>query len=259
MAGNEMRDRAQAGREQQQAQQRRDKLIGIVGGVVVAAVVVGIIVAALVAKNNKQTGASAKLPAGVVKGDLGVSYGNPKPGAPTVELFEDFQCPACAMFEPVNGSRLITWAKEGKIKLVWRPAAFLDDAKAAENQAAGNPNSTKRATAAWGCAIDAGKGAEYHSAIFRNQPKTEGQGYSDVTLLTLGSQIVPTEKIKSFADCVNNNTYYDWAVASNQVFNNRGISSTPTLLINGKEQKAEVTFDPTGKALLAAIEAATKK
>ena len=259
MAGTEMRDRARAGQEQQKAQQRRDRMIGIVGGIVVAAVVVGIIVAAVVAKNNKQTGASAKLPTGVTKTDLGASYGNPKPGAPTVEVFEDFQCPACGMFEPVNGNRLVQWAKEGKLKLVWHPAAFLDDAKAAENQAAGNPNSSKRATAAWGCAVDAGKAAEYHSIIFKNQPKTEGQGYSDITLLTLGSQVVPSNKLKTFADCVNNGTYMDWAIASNQLFNNRGISSTPTVIINGKEQKAEVVFDPTGKALLAAIEAATKK
>ena len=259
MAAKDMRTQAKENLDAQSAQKRRDRMISVIGAVVVAVVVIGVITAAVVTKNKKQDVSAAKVPAGVSKVDYGVSFGNPKPGAPTVELFEDFQCPACAAFEPGNGSRLVDWAKQGKIKLVWHPAAFLDDAKAAENQAAGNPQSSKRATAAWGCAIDAGVAAEYHEIVFKNQPQQEGQGYSDITLLTLGSQVVPRSKVKAFADCVSNGTYRDWAAASAAYFNQRGVTSTPTVFINGKEQKSAILFEPTGKQLLSAIEAATKK
>ena len=257
MAGNEMREQARAAREAQEAaQKRRDRLTGIIGGGVVAVVVLGIIIASVVAKQGKDNVSASALPAGVDKSDYGVVYGAKTTGVPRVDLYEDFQCPACAMFEPINGYRLVDLADKGKITLVWHPASFLDDAKAAENQAAGNPNSSKRATAAWGCAIDAGKAAQYHKAVFANQPKTEGQGYSDITLITLGSQIIDKGKLAEFTDCVNSGKYADWAVASNQTFNKKGIASTPTLLINGKEQKPEVVFDQTGKKLLDAIAAA---
>lgn len=259
MAAKDMQSQARENRDSQLAQKRRDRMISIIGAVVVAVVVVGVITAAVVTKNKKQDVTATKVPAGVSTVDYGVPFGTPKPGAPTVELFEDFQCPACAAFEPGNGSRLVQWAKEGKLKLVWHPAAFLDDAKAAENQAAGNPQSSKRATAAWGCAIDAGVPAEYHEIVFKNQPSQEGQGYSDITLLTLGSQVVPRSKVKAFADCVSNGTYQDWAAASAAYFNKRGVSSTPTVFINGKEVKSNLLFEPSGKQLLAEIEAATKK
>lgn len=257
MAGNEMREQARAAREAQEAaQKRRDRMIGLVGGAVVAVVVIGIIVASVIAKNGKDSVSADSLPAGVDKSDYGVVFGAKTSGVPRIDLYEDFQCPACAAFEPINGDRIVDLAKQGKVTLVWHPASFLDDAKAAANQAAGNPNSSKRATAAWGCAIDAGKAAEYHKAVFANQPKTEGQGFSDVTLLTIGSQIIPTEKLATFSECVNSGKYASWAIASNQTFNKKGISSTPTLLINGKEQKPELLFDPTGKKLLDAIAAA---
>ena len=258
MAENKMREQANAGRQAQAAQGKRDKLMGTIGAIVVAVVVIGIISAAVIAKNHKNDVKAGELPTGVQSSDYGVAYGTPKPGAPTLDVYEDFQCPACAAFEPTNGYRLVDLAKQGKVKLVWHPAAFLDVARATDNQAAGNPNSSKRATAAWGCAIDAGVAAEFHKTVFANQPKTEGQGFSDITLLSLGSQVVPRSKVSAFVDCVNSGKYLQWAAASAAQFDKNGITQTPTLFINGKEQKSEVLFEPTGKKLLAAIDAASK-
>jgi protein-disulfide isomerase len=260
MAGNDMRDKARAVREADDAaQKRRDRLVGLIGGIVVAVVVVAIVVASIAAKNKKQDLSSAKLPAGVSKVDFGVPYGSVKSGVPRVDVYEDFQCPACKMFEPINGYRLVDMAKAGKLSLVWHPAAFLDSNQRAANEAAGTLDSSKRATAAWGCAIDAGRAAEYHKIIFDNQPEKEGQGYSDVTLLTLGSQVVPPESMKSFANCVQSGKYLQWAKASDAQFTKKGITSTPTVFINDKEVKPATLFEQGGKTLLAQIAAATKK
>ena len=65
--------------------------------------------------------------------------------------------------EKANGAGIEALANQGKIRLIWRPTTFLD----------GNlkNDSSSRAAAAWGCAIDAGKAAEYHNTIYANQPK----------------------------------------------------------------------------------------
>ena len=131
---------------------------------------------------------------GRVGENYGVPYGTGWTSAdeaklPTLEIWEDFQCPACKQVEAASGAQIQALADEGKVKLLYRPATFLDVSLAADNQANGNPNSSARATSAWGCAIDAGKTGEYHSAVFDIQPAEEGVGYSDQQLIDLGTTV----------------------------------------------------------------------
>jgi protein-disulfide isomerase len=191
-----------------------------------------------------------------------------KSGVPTVDVYEDFQCPICGEFEPQNGKRLMQWASQGKINLVWRPATFLDANLASDNAKNGNPDSSVRATSAFGCALDAGKGTAYHSAIFSVQPKTEGAGYSNKTLVELGAKVGITGAAKvTFDDCVATGKYRQWALNSYTQFIKNGMSGTPTVVVDGKtvdsaialQNPAGTGVDTTGTRLWALLKKAGAK
>jgi Thioredoxin len=251
-SGNSRRDRAAAANSAaMSSERRREQLIRIIGAVVVVLVVVGIVVVAVVVKkggsSSDAAGAtpsasanpSAPLPTGVLPaGDtyaFGVPYGTGTSSVPTLEIWEDFQCPSCDAVEKANGTGITSLAESGKVRLIWRPTTFLDTNL--------KNDSSERATAAWGCAIDAGKAKEYHSTVFANQPK-EGVGYTDANLLQFAQDSgITGAALDTFKKCYSDRTYLSWAANSAQVFYDSNIPGTPLAKLNGTEVAAKDLVD----------------
>lgn len=242
-SGSKRRDRAAAAREAAQAdERRRERLVRIIGAVVVVVVVVGIIAVAVIARGNSSSAPVAEidpgaaLPAGVLAADsthpFGVTYGTAAEGAPVLEIWEDFQCPACGAVEQANGEGIAALAESGEVQLIWRPATFLDRVNEG-----GDPSvqaSSSRAAAAWGCAIDAGKTREYHDALYANQPAGEGEGWTDEQLLGLAEQAgIAGAELETFTSCVADGTYRGWATNSGIAFGDSGADGTPYGLLDG--------------------------
>ena len=249
------------------AEKRRERTIRIAGAAVVVLVVVGLLAVGFFAGRDKGNNSAnpaptadpnAATPAGVTSDTWGVKYGSGWTAAdeaklPTLELWEDFQCPGCASVEKSSGAQIQALAKDGKVKLLYRPATFLDNSLAAENTANGNPNSSARATAAWGCAIDAGKTAEYHSGIFAMQPAKEGVGYSDQQLLDLAGRVgITGADLTTFNACVANGTYLSWSANSQEAFAKSGATATPTGYLNGVQLDGNQLSDTAGLAKMIA-------
>lgn len=249
-AGKNRRDRAAAAREQANAGERkRERMVRIVGAITVVAVVFGIIGVAVIARNSSDTSAvavpsadpNAPLPAGVLPADDERAFGVPYPGtatpdAPVLEIWEDFQCPACGAVEMANGAGIESLADSGKIQLIWRPTAFLD-------RNLGN-DASARATAAFGCAIDAGKGKEFHATIFANQPEQEGTGWTNEELIGFGSDVgVTGADLETLTQCVADGTYLGWSANSTEVFYTSNIPGTPLAKLNGVEIPTEILVD----------------
>ena len=262
---------AEARAAQEAAEKRRDRTIKIIGAIAVV-VVVGAIIGGAVwqSRSSSSTSASstlpspdpsAALPKGVVAtGDnaFAVPVGTPKAGAPVLQVWEDFQCPICGATEAANGAGIQALASSGAAQLYYRPVAFLDRNLASQNISAGTTNSSHRAIAAWGCAIDAGKGLEYHNIIYANQPSNEGGGYTTAQLLDFGKQAgITGDAYTTFEKCVNDNTYLGWAVNADNEMSSHGISGTPTGILNGTELPQGTLSDKA--ALDAAVAAAAKK
>ena len=263
----------QARAESEAAERRRERTIRIVGGIVVLLVVGGLLAVGFFAgRDNGTTGSAstaptpdpnAALPAGVSADTYGVPYGTgwtspDEAKLPTLEIWEDFQCPACQQVEAASGAQIQALADEGKVKLLYRPATFLDASLAADNQANGNPNSSARATSAWGCAIDSGKTGEYHSALFDIQPADEGVGFSDQQLIDLGTTVgIAGADLATYTTCVQDGTYLAWSANSNKAFTDAGVGGTPTAYLNGVELNGSDLADIEG--LTQKIEAATAK
>jgi protein-disulfide isomerase len=267
-AGKNRRDKAAAARDAANAdERRRERLVRIIGAITVVVVVLGIIGVAVVARNSSSTDAAAiptadptaAAPTGTLPSDderkYGVPYGTATADAPVLEIWEDFQCPACAAVEQANGAGIKGLAEAGTVQLVWRPATFLD--RTNDGGAANVLNSSTRAAAAWGCAIDAGKTKEFHDTIFANQPANEGDGYTDEQLLAFGTQIgLSGAELDAYSTCVADATYLGWATNSGAAFQESGIPGTPFAILNGVEVPTELLVDQAALEKLIADAAA---
>lgn len=264
---------AAARAEQEAAEKRRDRMIKVVGGLAVL-VVVGAIIGGAVwqSRGSGSSDASvalpspnpdAPLPKGVVNsGDNAFAVPFPANSAsdkvPLLQIWEDFQCPSCQALEAANGQNIEQLATDGKARLYWRPTAFLDERLLPDNTKNNAPNSSHRAIAAWGCAIDAGKTREYHDLLYANQPATEGVGFTQAQLLDFGKQAgISGDAYTTFETCVKDGTYLGWAVNSLQAFNDAAVPGTPAGFINGTEVKPDVLADKA--KLEAALAEAAKK
>jgi len=168
---------------------------------------------------------------------FGVPHGTGTADVPTLVIWEDFQCPACDAVEKANGTGITQLAEEGKVNLIWRPTTFLD-------RNLGN-DSSERATAAWGCAIDAGKAKEYHSTVFNNQPE-EGVGYTDETLIKFATDAgITGGALDTFTKCYNDRKYLPWAANSAAIFYADGVQGTPFATLNGVEVPSATLADKT--------------
>ena len=246
------KEKAAAARAAAEAEQRRrDRRVRIIGGVAIA-VVMGLIIGIGVYGSRTDSSSStdpggivadAALPTGVFGADSDYAWGAPyntAAGKPTLAIWEDFQCPACASVEAQAGAAIEKLATDGKVNLVWRPTTFLD----ANFPASPNPNSSLRATAAWGCAIDAGKTGEYHNIIFANQPPTEGDGWSNEQLIAYGTEVgITGAAFDTFTTCVNEATYDQWSKNSYQTFLDSKVPGTPAAFLNGVEVPTQTLVD----------------
>lgn len=261
------RDRAAAARETSLAgEKRRERVVRIVGAVTVLVVVAGIIGVAIVARNSSSDAAAgsgsasgtqpdpnAPLPSGALASEdpqaYGVPYGAGGPDVPVLEVWEDFQCPACGAVEAANGAGLAALAESGTMMLVWRPTTFLD-------RNIGN-DASERAVAAWGCAVDAGKAREYHDVVYANQPEVEGTGWTDEQLIGFASDSgIAGADLDTFTQCFTDRTYLPWAANSTQLFYDGGIPGTPFATLDGVEIPTEVLVDQASLEKLVADAAA---
>jgi len=247
------RNAAAAARAEAKAtEQARDRKVRIIGGLVVLVVMGGLLAIPLIAGKNKgpDTNASAAVPTGVTKDTYGVKIGSAwsTPNAdkiPLLQIWEDFQCPACAQLEVNSGEAINKLVDDGAVRLELRPTIFLDDKLSGQNMAAGNPDSSKVTTMAFGCAVDAGKGKDFHRTVFANQPKTEGDGFS-IGLLTQVAQStgITGTALTTFNECLASKKYEGWVNNSYDRFSKEGVTSTPSGILNGKELTGEELFTP---------------
>jgi protein-disulfide isomerase len=224
----------------QQAQTRRRTVL-IQAGVAVAAVIAVLLVTvAYLASTDDE--APAATPSAV--DDRGAFVvGNPD--APvTVEVVEDFQCPACQAFEQVASDLLTSYAEGEEVNVAYRGIAFLDRASSTDY--------SSRALNASACVMAEGEDVwtQYHRTLFAQQPPEGGAGLTDEKLIELAVDSGADED--GVRTCVEDRTYADWARATTQQAGDDGVNGTPTVFVNGEELD-----ENTPEAIGAAVDAAS--
>jgi protein-disulfide isomerase/uncharacterized membrane protein YphA (DoxX/SURF4 family) len=165
----------------------------------------------------------------------GVVYG--AKAAATVDIYEDYQCPHCRDFEQNAATTLDADVKANLAQVRYHPMAFKDTSA--------TPNYSTRAANAALCASDIGVDffVKYHNYLFGKdasgkeiQPDESGPGRTDAQLVAYGKTLgVPAKQKTTFAACVQGEQHKALVQALTAEASKRGVSSTPTVFVNGKK------------------------
>ncbi len=178
-------------------------------------------------------------------GPLVVNRGAPA-NVPTLEVFEDPQCPICKQFEAAYGPTIAAMVKAGQVKHVVHTMSFLDLNL--------RNDSSKRAANAAFCSADQGRFPEYMQAVYAGQPATEGQGWTDDQLAGFATAVgITGSALDTWKSCLAAGTYAAHVAALEANAEKAGVNSTPTVKLNGQK-----VTNVTPEGLVAAVKAATK-
>ena len=204
----------------------------------VIAVVVGVALIMLVPTIlSKQTDTSAAIPASVSAEDgYGIVFNKELTGVPFIEIYEDFQCPACARFESIAGEYIEELITTKKAKVAFHTLSFLGG----ESQIAAN---------AAACAADEGKFLQLHKTLMANQPSENSGAWTSSYFSTLGLGLGISSP--EYDKCISTNKYKGWVNNVADEGAKRNINSTPTVLINGKEIDRDTAYASLGDFMLA--------
>ncbi|QGN50395.1 thioredoxin domain-containing protein [Micromonospora sp. WMMC415] len=234
-SGKARRDAARVVREQMARERRRKRTLWVSVAAVAVLVVAGLIGWSVY---SSQRADEYTAPPGANDAGTGIVYGS---GPVTIDLYEDYLCPACKQFQQVSGETIDQLADQGKARVVFHPVAYLNRFSTTEYPT--------RASAASGCAAAGGKFREFTEALFERQPPEGGPGLSDDQLVDIGVEVGLDRD--TFGSCVRDDTYHAWTEHVTEEASEAGITGTPTILVNGQP-----VADRSPEGIRAAVEAA---
>ncbi len=230
------KDAARVVREQLARERRRKRTLWVS----VAAVVVLLIAGGIGwSVYSSQRSDEFTAPPGANDAGTGIVFGS---GPVTIDLYEDYLCPACAQFQQVSGETIDQLADEGKARVVFHPVAYLNRYSTTEY--------STRSSAASGCAAAGGKFREFTEVLFERQPPEGGAQLSDDQLIDIGVEVGLDRD--TFGSCVRDGTYKPWTEHVTEEASRANITGTPTILVDGKP-----VTDRSPEGIRAAVEAAS--
>jgi len=210
----------EAVRERRQQKQRRQRLYIVLGGVAVVAVIAALLII------------PSLLPAGDVIAITpherpmvdGKALGDPT--APvTIEVFEDFQCPACKSFSEQIEPRIIdAYVATGDVYYIYRHWPFLDD-RAPRNE-------SDQAAAASMCAGDENRFWDYHDILFANWSGENQGAFNDKRLVAFAEAL--ELDMPAFNSCFSANLHEEVINSDLQKGKDAGVTGTPAVMVNGR-------------------------
>jgi protein-disulfide isomerase len=210
-------------RERMQRQQQRQRLY-LIGAIVVVAIVV---VSLIVYPNVKSVGEIITVTPAALPNANGLSLGDAKAPA-TIDVFEDFQCPACKAFteniEPLIIQNLVS---TGKARYVFHNYPFID------GNGVGSSGESDQAANASMCANDQGKFWEMHASLYANW-NGENQGNLSDRRLQAMAQSIGLD-MNAFNACFNANKYKTDIQADFDKGQQMGVTGTPSVFVNGTQ------------------------
>ncbi|MEV0592270.1 DsbA family protein [Nonomuraea cavernae] len=224
-------------REQQAADRKREQRKRLttyvtVGVVALAAVGAGWLYAATRSQSEEAGGALAPI---TVQSDGAVVMARQGVTKPVIDIYEDFQCPACKQLEEVSGPTFKNLAAEGKAKVVYHPITIFS-----QDPTRGN---SIRAGAAARCVSDGKQWSAYHTLLFDNQPNEAVQGFKIDDLIAWGKDAGVTSP--DFESCVTSQKYAQAQAAySDKIAKEQKIEGTPTVKLDGRPLDNSVAFAP---------------
>lgn len=228
------REALEAQRLEAAAKTRRNRILFVAAGVLVLAIVIGIAIWGIV---SNQTDGGSDVPPNANTAQNGVLLAPVVEGAPTLDVFSDFNCTACKSADLTLDAALQEIANEGKVNVVIHPVVMIIE------------NSRNAAIAAT-CADFAGKFHEYYHQTYIDQSGEDGFTDEQLTV-TIPSEIGLTgEALTNFQTCYTDRATADFVNKSTKYFLTFKASGTPTFILDGENVGVQIwntntsTWDP---------------
>lgn len=225
-ASDDTRRRGSALMQQQRAKEKRRNAL-IQAGIALTAVVAVLLVT--VAVLNARGAGQAEVVPEAVNADGGFVVGNADADT-TITVYEDLQCPACKAFEDASGEKLTELAESGDVAVEYRIISFLDSPA--------TDDYSSRAANASACVMEQGEDtwAAFHQAMYEQQSPETGPGLTDEEILQIAVEAGADESTTE--SCIADGTYDDWVQQVTDESGDDGVSSTPTVMVNGEVSEA---------------------
>ncbi len=228
-----------------QRQQRQQRLI-IIGLIVLVAAA---LVSAAVWRQLQPVGDIIQITPAALPNPNGLSLGDANASV-TIDVFEDFQCPACQAFtenvEPLVIQNLVS---AGKVRYVFHNYPFID------GPGAGSGGESDQAANAAMCANEQGRFWEMHAILYANSQENKG-AFSNRRLQAMAQSI--GLDMNAFNTCFNADKYEKEIQADFDLGQKMGVSGTPTAFVNG-QQVGQPGKIPTYDDIAQAVQQATTK
>jgi protein-disulfide isomerase len=223
-------------RETQRQQRKRKQMvtrITFLGAILLAAVLLVAFIAIPAIRNQANLRATqtaqANLPISLKTPEpvdhpqaSGTAMGDPN--APVrVDVYEDFQCPACGIYSQEVESLVIQqYVATGQVYYVYHHYPFLDD-RSSTKESDQSANGSM-------CAADQGKFWEYHDLLYANQSGENQGAFRDKVLVAMAENI--GLDMDQFNECFESNAFeaqIDDDIASGRAL---GVNSTPSVFVD---------------------------
>lgn len=245
------REKARSLREEQRKKDRRTKFI-LQGSIIVASLAVVAIIALVIVNSIKPIGPGPlnmasdgiQLTQGAIATETPALEAGEDPiphvrdeasGVLDIQVYIDYLCPICQLFEETNGDYIASLMENGKTTVEIHPITILD------RLSQGTKYPTRAANAA-ACVANSSPNQfyDFHTLLFANQPEENSVGLSDDEIIALTTQ-AKVQNASTIADCIKHQEFKAWvnnstARALNGPIPNSDvgkITGTPAVLVNG--------------------------
>jgi protein-disulfide isomerase len=162
-----------------------------------------------------------------------------------VEVWSDFQCPACRIFAEEIEPRVVqNYVATGKALYVYRQYPFIDDNSVTKE--------SDQAANASMCAADQNRFWDYHDILFANWNGENAGSFADKRLVAFAQAL--GLDINKFNTCFKANTFKTQINKDLQDGTKAGVNGTPSVFVNG--QLLTPGKIPSYEEVAAAIDAA---
>jgi protein-disulfide isomerase len=236
------RDAIKAQRTKKKRQQRMNTILWV-GGFIILLVV--ILISPTIYNSLKPAGSFVRITPQARPMGNGKTFGNPNAKV-KIQVFEDFQCPACKEFSTSIEPQLAqsTYISNGQVYYEFMQFPIIDSGSITKE--------SHQAANASMCASEQGKFWDYHDILFTNQGGENTGSFSDKRLQAFAQSL--GLDMTAFNKCFSANKYSAEIDANYKKGIAAGVNSTPTVLLNGAEITPGVI--PTYEQIKSAIDTA---
>lgn len=217
------RDAIKAQRTRKKRRQRMITLLSIIGVIVV---VILIFAWPTIYNSIKPVGSFVRITPIAYPNENGKSIGNPDAKV-KIQIYEDYQCPYCKEFTENDERQLLlsTYITSGEVYYEFMQFPIIDqNVITKESHQAANASM---------CALEQGQFWPYHDLLYANQGTIENGGaFSNKRLQAFAESL--GLNMGEFNQCFSSDKYSAEIQADYQMGVAAGVTSTPTLVLNGK-------------------------